>query len=348
MKILVFCLCWMAALVGVQASAGDSTIKPEQVAVIVNTANQQSLEVGQYYLKARGIPRENLIEVSIPGNPARLSSEKFMLLRQKIFAGLGDHIQVLVMVWTAPYAVECNAITSALTLGFDARQCEKLCAPGKPSPFFDSPASNPAELGLRLSMLLPVDSVDAAKALIDRGVLSGFRTVEATAYFLKTSDKARSSRARFFPPSGIIPEKKLRIENLQADYIEQKTDVMFYQTGTAHVKKLETLQFLPGALADHLTSSGGNLLSQGQMSSLNWLRAGATASYGTVSEPCNHWQKFPNSSVLLKHYLTGASAVEAYWKSVAWPAQGLFIGEPLAAPYCRTCTANLWEGAEAP
>jgi hypothetical protein len=52
-----------------------------------------------------------------------------------------------------------------------------------------------------------------------------------------------------------------------------------------------------------------------------------------VSEPCNYWQKFPNPSVLLKHYVQGNSAIEAYWKSVAWPAQGIFIGEPLAAPY---------------
>jgi uncharacterized protein (TIGR03790 family) len=95
------------------------------------------------------------------------------------------------------------------------------------------------------------------------------------------------------------------------------------------------LTFLPGALADHLTSLGGDLLGQGQMSSLRWLDAGATASYGSVSEPCNYWQKFPNPSVLLRHYLQGDTAIEAYWKSVAWPAQGIFIGEPLAAPYRR-------------
>ena len=89
------------------------------------------------------------------------------------------------------------------------------------------------------------------------------------------------------------------------------------------------------ALADHLTSAGGDLLGKGQMSSLRWLEAGAIASYGTVSEPCNHWQKFPNPAVLLKHYLLGASAIEAYWKSVAWPVQGVFIGEPLASPYRR-------------
>jgi uncharacterized protein (TIGR03790 family) len=71
------------------------------------------------------------------------------------------------------------------------------------------------------------------------------------------------------------------------------------------------------------------------MSALAWISAGATASYGTVSEPCNHLQKFPHPQVLLLQYVQGASAIEAYWKSVAWPQQGVFIGEPLAAPFAR-------------
>ena len=71
----------------------------------------------------------------------------------------------------------------------------------------------------------------------------------------------------------------------------------------------------------------------GQMAALEWLRQGATASYGTVSEPCNHLGKFPSPAVFLDHYLRGDSILEAYWKSVAMPGQGLFIGEPLAAPY---------------
>jgi len=69
------------------------------------------------------------------------------------------------------------------------------------------------------------------------------------------------------------------------------------------------------------------------MSALRWLEAGATASYGTVVEPCNFPQKFPDPGVAMRHYLDGDTAVEAYWKSVVWPGQGLFIGEPLARPY---------------
>ncbi|MDI1308318.1 MAG: TIGR03790 family protein [Methylotenera sp.] len=321
----------------VNKAFADSLLRANNVAVVVNTANTNSVAIGQYYIKARGIPSSNLIQVNIPGNPKKLTVEQFNQLKQSIDEKLKPEMQVILLVWTAPYAVECNAITSALTLGFDAQQCKKTCDPGKMSPYFDSVTTQPIDAGLKLSMLMPTESVDEAKALIDRGVLSGFVMNEASAYYLKTSDKQRSSRARFFPKSMHIPERKLQIQTLQLDAIENMKDIMVYETGLAHVPKLDTLTFMPGALADHLTSVGGDLLGTNQMSSLKWLQAGATASFGTVSEPCNYWQKFPNPSVLLGHYLSGETAVEAYWKSVAWPAQGLFIGEPLASPYCSTC-----------
>jgi uncharacterized protein (TIGR03790 family) len=176
-----------------------------------------------------------------------------------------------------------------------------------------------------------------AKALVDRARLAGFRLVPASAYFVVTPDTLRDSRAVFFPPSQRIESRLFTVHTIRAESIEHRDDVMIYEIGAVSVPHLDTLTFLPGALADHLTSFGGDLLGSSQMSSLAWLEAGATASYGTVSEPCSYWQKFPNPAVLLRHYLSGESAVEAYWKSVAWPAQGLFIGEPLAAPYCVFC-----------
>lgn len=311
-----------------------AALRPEQLAIVINDAEPNSVAVGKYYRKRRNIPMENVVHVRIPGKPQRLSPERFRELKQEIESKLGPQIQAVLMVWTAPYAVDCNAITAAYSLGFDAAQCSKTCAAGHPSPYFNSRSTAPfSDHGIRLSMLLPTESVEMAKTLIDRGVSAGFRPVPATAYYLKTSEQARNARAGFFPPSGRVPGRRLRIKNMQADVLEDAPDVMIYQTGMARVTKLETLKFVPGALADHLTSLGGDLLGNSQMSSLRWLEAGATASYGTVSEPCNHWQKFPNPAVLLRHYLSGDTAIEAYWKSVAWPAQGLFIGEPLAAPY---------------
>lgn len=320
-----------------QAARG-AALKPEQLAIVVNDADPNSVAVGAYYRKRRDIPAANVVHVRIERSgdafPRSLSPARFRLLKEEIDSQLGPKVQAVLMVWTAPYAVDCNSITGAYTLGFDGSQCAKTCARGQPSPYFNSKSARPfSDHQMRISMLLPTESVQDAKDLIDRGVAAGFRTVPATAYYLATSEKARNTRAGFFPRPGRIPARRLATRVLQADVLEGVKDVLVYQTGMAHVDKLETIGFVPGALADHLTSLGGDLLGKSQMSSLRWLEAGATASYGTVSEPCNHWQKFPNPSVLLRYYLNGNSAIEAYWKSVAWPSQGLFIGEPLAAPY---------------
>jgi hypothetical protein len=69
-----------------------------------------------------------------------------------------------------------------------------------------------------------------------------------------------------------------------------------------------------------------------------WLEAGVTASYGTVVEPCNYTQKFPDTRVVLPFYFRGGTVIEAYWKSVSWPGEGLFVGEPLARPWGSTVT----------
>jgi uncharacterized protein (TIGR03790 family) len=311
-------------------------LQPAQLGVVINDDEPNSVELGEYYRTARGIPEANIVHVRIPGKPRKLTAEQFAKLKDEIDGKLKPDVQAVLMVWTAPYAVECNGITAAYALGFDAEQCAKTCGAGKPSPYFNASAM-PAQVqpSMRLAMLLPTESVEEGKALIDRGKAAGFRTPAASAYYLVTSETARNSRAQFFPKAGTIPQRKLTIHTLRDDALEGKRDIMIYQTGKARVDKLDTLQFLPGALADHLTSTGGDLLGDSQMSSLRWLQAGATASYGTVSEPCNFWQKFPNPAVLLRHYAGGSTAIEAYWRSVAWPAQGVFIGEPLAAPYRR-------------
>jgi uncharacterized protein (TIGR03790 family) len=316
--------------------AWPKVLHATQVAIVVNTASPESVELGEYYRRARQIPSANLVRVSISGSPRVLSADAFARLKQEINTQLDAGIEAMVLVWTAPYAVECNSITTAMTMGFQAGLCRKTCDPSEASPYFDAAASRPySDFGMRLTMLLPAESVAAGKALIDRGVASDGSTPQGTGYFLNTSDANRNSRAKFFPRSGHLIRPNLVLATLNADSIEGNQDVMFYFTGAAWVPKLDTLKFLPGAVADHLTSSGGDLLGNTQMSSLRWLEAGVTGSYGSVSEPCNHWQKFPNPAVLLKHYLAGETLIEAYWKSVAWPGQGLFIGEPLAAPYRR-------------
>jgi hypothetical protein len=37
----------------------------------------------------------------------------------------------------------------------------------------------------------------------------------------------------------------------------------------------------------------------------------------------------------VNRYQAGDTLLEAYWKSVRTPGQGLFVGEPLARPWAR-------------
>lgn len=319
--------------------AGRITAK--DLGLVINTADPYSLAVGDYYIKARKLAPQQVLRLQLPVRAA-LSADEFQSLSARIAAAFGPATQALALAWVTPYAVNCNAITGALALGYDAGLCAHTCAASRVSRYFNAATLRPfTELKMRPSMLLAARDVVGAKAMIDRGVAAdrslGLRGgMPAQAYFVNTLDRARSARSELFPPAG--PLRRLgvdvHIESTQA--IERIDRLFIYETGLPRVDKLDTLKWLPGALADHLTSYGGQLTADsGQMSALDWIAAGATASYGTVSEPCSHVQKFPHPQILLQHYVQGSSALEAYWKSVAWPQQGVFIGEPLAAPFAR-------------
>ena len=237
------------------------------------------------------------------------------------------------------------SITSALALGFDPKYCSGTC-PGTTaaSPYFDSESAQPwLDHKLRPSMMLGASTLAAAKTLIDRGVSADASMPTGDGYLLRTSDVNRSVR---YTDYSTLPSVWSGSSGLQLSYIDNstgaasdgisgKSNVLFYFTGLAGVPPtLTSNSFRPGATADSLTSFGGYLPGgNGQMPITTWLDASATASYGTVEEPCNYTQKFSKASVLIDQYYRGATLIEAYWKSVLWPGQGLFVGEPLAQPF---------------
>jgi uncharacterized protein (TIGR03790 family) len=332
----IFCLvlCFGAVLPR-QAQALDRT----QLAVIVNTRDPLSVEIGEYYAQQRRIPFQNMIKVSFTPIEATLTRARFELLKAQVDQQAMPYIQAYAITWTMPYRVECMSITSAFAFGFDPSYCADECKPTRPSPYFNSPSRLPfTQLGMRPTMTIASTSFEQAKALINRGVASDGSRPSGTAYLLSTSDSARDVRSVFYPIVERMLKGRLRVSTLTQDALKDKNDVLFYFTGAARVEGLETLHFIPGAIADHLTSYGGVLTddTSGQMSALRWLEAGATGSYGTVAEPCNLVQKFPHPAIVIGSYLRGETLIEAYWKSVQMPGQGIFIGEPLAAPFRRS------------
>lgn len=316
-------------------------LQAADLGVVINVDDPYSVKVGEYYVKARSIASDRVLKVRLPVQAA-LTRDEFADLSKQVDAFFGSRVQGLALAWRLPYAVDCNSITGALAMGYDGQLCKQTCSPSRASTYFGSYSTRPfKDHGMRLSMLLAARDVDQAMALIDRGVKSdntlGLRGAPAVnVHFVTTSDELRSRRQVLFPPEGIVPALGLNVHLDQTDALRDADRVLVYLTGRERVEGLGSVEFVPGALADHLTSFGGMLdHANGQMSVLSWIDAGATATYGTTSEPCAHLQKFPHPQALLLFYAGGATALEAYWKSVQWPQQGLFVGEPLAAPFGR-------------
>jgi len=309
-------------------------ITADELGLIINDDDPLSRQIGEYYKKARHIPEANLIHLNFQPGRSVISKDEFARLKTIIDHSTPHHIQAYAVAWTLPYRVDCMSMTSALTFGFSDNYCSSKCSPTMASTYFNSSSLYPAtDHKMRPSMMLAGTSFTQVKALIDRGVASDQQFPNGRAYLLDTPDKARSVRSAYFEETVAELKNVFPIEVLETGAIENRHDVLFYFTGLPQVPQLKTLSFQPGALADHLTSFGGQLTDSSQMSSLNWLEAGATASYGTVVEPCNHPQKFPFPLVAMFFYASGTTAIEAYWKSVVWPGEGIFVGEPLAHPF---------------
>ena len=314
--------------------SAKAALQPKELAIIVNVKDPYSVDIGRYYQDKRGIPDDNMIYVAFEHGRRVMPVREFERIKQQVDLRTPNHVQAFALAWTQPFRVGCMSMTSAFAFGFDEAYCAQGCVPTRPSEYFNSSSKRPYDdLGIRPTMSLAGETIDQVRVLIRRGVAADNTAPLAKGFLLKTSDKNRNVRAAGAKTGSRFIADTLLWSVLERDDIRHQSDVMFYFTGLAQVEHIASNGFLPGAVADHLTSWGGALIGSSQMSSLRWLEAGATGSYGSVVEPCNFVQKFPHPELMAKHYLQGDTLIEAYWKSVQMPGQGIFIGEPLARPY---------------
>ncbi len=316
-------------------SPSHGPLDHRHLAIIINAADPLSESIGGLYQAARLVPPDQVIRVHFPPGKTSLDPGLFRRIKSSVDRQTPAHVQVYALAWAAPYRVGCQSITSAFSFGLDPRYCASGCRTTALSPLFArGDVRRPwDQLRVRPSMMLAATSAAMAKRLIQQGVASDGTAPPGTAYLLSTSDARRNRRAAGYPRVKAAIGSRLRVRFIVGDTLVGAQDVMAYITGLAFPVGLRTNRFRPGAVADHLTSFGGQLTDSPQMSALRWLEAGATGSYGTVVEPCNVTAKFPDPGLLLTYYLRGDTLIESYWRSVAMPGQGVFIGEPLARPW---------------
>ena len=323
---------------------------PLHTLIVVNDNDSDSLEVGRYYADARGIPDRQILHLTLPPNGFIDSLTFTNSVRQPILdylsdSGLDPQISTVVFTWFTPYTVRfdgnnANGLTSAMYYGYKN-------APVTPPCDLNAEALNPYWLterslepgnidGLRISSMITSDSLSQTFNLIDRSVLADHTRPSGNAYYLRTSDNSRNIRWPEFDEAQFM----YRLQNagvtqqwVDADFISGESNVVAYLTGDQIIPDITSNHYLPGALADHVTSFGGLLNPfPSQMSIKEWIHAGCVGSYGTITEPCGYTNKFPEA-ITHYYYARGFSMGESYMMGLQHPYQGLLLGDPLCQPF---------------
>jgi uncharacterized protein (TIGR03790 family) len=335
------------------------------VIVVVNQNSSNSVQLGNDYCEQRGVPPQNLFRMTgWTGGSITWSLSDFQtyllnpMLAMLASRGLTNQAEFVLLSMDVPYRVEDsgsqNSTTSALFYGF--KYDGAAPGPGLPTscsipdtssnsyvfselPFGDVQPSA-AYTNSLLAMMLTDVSLSSAESILSRGVASDASYPTQAVYLAKTDDVARN--VRFVEFDNAIFDSRIAGDTslvyLSTDSTSF-TNLLGLLTGLGNYS-LPANAFVPGAISDTLTSYAGYILEDsGQTPLLAFLDAGAAASYGTVVEPCNYTNKFPNPLDYF-YQARGFSLAEAYYESVQNPYQGLMVGEPLAAPFARFGSAG--------
>jgi uncharacterized protein (TIGR03790 family) len=337
------------------AGAGGSGLN---TLVVINQNSSASIELGNYYSERRQVPPENVFRIAWAGGNISWDVTEFQtnllqpLLEAIATRGLTNQIHYVVLSMDIPFQIfngtVINSTTAGLFYGVKTTMGNGLLTLGNSyaaseTAFPEAPPANAPGYSF-LTTMITADSLAQAKRIVDQGVDSDATFPTAPVVLAQTDDPARRIRSVNF--NNTIFDTRLRrnysVVTRHSNSPEREANLLGYQTGLANFTVSPTT-FVPGAMADSLTSFGGIIFGpNGQTTLLAFLEAGAAGSYGTVTEPTADLAKFPNPQNYF-YQARGFSLAECYYQSLKTPYQGLIVGEPLAAPFAVTAQGG-WVG----
>jgi len=338
---------------------------PHEVLLLVNEESKDSIEIANEYAKLRSIPETNVVRLHLPVETAltSITREDFTSLiwepatKAMQSRGIEDHILVWVYSTAFPTAVNFEPQLSIQGLTFLRNRLpdpDKTMKGRYISPFFcgpDGPDGNPFSsqsfdvcrgwMGDDMpvpSMMLGCvgergNTSDTVQKCLRKGAGSDGTRPAGTVFFV-TSDDIRSQCRAWQYPRAVRDLKALDVNAVITNsFPDGGQKIIGLLCGQMNVNPEEGENiFLPGSMAEHLTSAAGIFPSSDQTKLSAWIKAGATASAGTVTEPYCLWTKFPAARFYV-HYALGCTMIESYFQSIRCPLQILLVGDPLASPW---------------
>ncbi|MGO8837983.1 MAG: TIGR03790 family protein [Limisphaerales bacterium] len=340
------------------------------VIVVVNQNSTNSIQLGNYYCERRCVPPQNFLRITnwTGGNTSWTSADFTNSLLNPVLAMLAarqltNQIDYIVLSMDFPYLVIQsstptgeNSTTAALFYGFKPDDFGDSCSlpaastnayAGSEGIFRQTPPTIGGSNSWLVTMLTS-SNLAQAEAIIDCGVAADGTFPAQTVWLDKGANVTGTDLLRvirYWEFDNTIFDARvtggfsvLRTNLPGSTY--KLTNLLGLEIGHQNYW-VSSNMFVPGAMADNLTSYGGVLfVPNDQTTLLAMLNAGACASYGTVVEPCNYLQKFPAPQDYF-YQSRGFSLAEACYQSLVNPYQGLMVGEPLAAPFARP-PAGAW------
>jgi hypothetical protein len=340
-------------------------IGPHEILLLVNGASAESVAIGSGYARERGIPALNVVTVDVPLEkehaPTALTPDAFRRLiwepaTNAIQARGLQHVVAWVFSTEFPFRIEADPGISLQALVFLRNRMpppDRVKDGLYESPLFAGPVNEkgtgnrPQTLDVLSDWLgddMPIpcmalgytgqrgNTPAAVRRCLERGRKSQGTAPTGTVFFV-TNDDVRS-KCREWQYSGAVKElERLGVQAVVTDKFPLKRlDIAGLMTGAADIDAGQGNAFLPGAIAEHLTSVAGAFDQPHQTKISAWIEAGACASAGTVVEPMSIWTKFP-SARLFVYYASGCAAIESFYQSVRSPLQLFVAGDPLACPW---------------
>ena len=348
------------------AASAAWALGPHEVLVLANSNSAASVRIAQTYVRLRQIPQVNLVYLNVtnrgaPGciaiPPEQFTKEIWDPATKAVAdRGLEDHILAWVYSVDFPIRITTDPPLSLMGLTFLRNNLplkREIDRGTYGSPLFAGP-DGPGGSGFAaqsfdvqqdwLSVDMPLPSMmlgftgqrgnteAEVLACLERGAKADGTSPTAGVYFVTSDDIRSKCRQWQFGPAAVELAAAGFPVAITNAFPRQGPPALGIMLGAATVDPSRPNGYVPGAIGEHLTSLAGYFDVDGQTKLTAWLKAGATASAGTVTEPMSIWSKFPSARVYV-HVVAGCTLLESLYQSIRCPLQILLVGEPLAAPF---------------
>lgn len=327
-----------------------------RVLVVINTKSPDSIEIGEYYVRMRGIPAANVVRLDCQPFPEVPTAEFDTKIVPPVRAALKKNPKIDFIVTTKGVPLRLAEQPKASVdarLGVMDLNLPLIVEPTREafvknvSPYFNKREPfRSATYKFWIVTRLAAYTVDEAKGLVDRAIAAK----PAKGPFLLDGDPTKDDEKFSRLPSAMRQAQtelsgkgfKVTLDETRS-YVAAAEPLMGWVTWGSNDASFsqsvyDSQKWLPGAIVETFVSTSGRRFHEaprdGQSLIADLIRAGVTAVKGYVSEP--YTVSLARPDVLLERYTAGFTMAESF--AMASPLIGnkcVIIGDPLLAPYAK-------------